>query len=68
MPECAYIDVILNMSWVLNMSKFSIWLSSEYASVTQRSEYARICLDRVNIEYCDTVKYRKQKTKKTKKI
>ena len=48
MPECAYTDMILNMSWVLNMSKFSIWPSSEYASVTQHSEYVRICLDRVN--------------------
>ena len=30
----------------LNMAKFWTWLGSRYASVTQRSEYARICLDR----------------------
>ena len=47
------------MPWVINMPKFWIWQSSEYgaqgpqyASVTQRSEYARTCLDRVlNISY-----------------
>ena len=32
---------------VLNMPKFWIWQVSQYASVTQRSEYVRICLDRV---------------------
>ena len=47
------------MPRVINMPKFGIWQSSEYgaqgpqyASVTQRSEYARTCLDRVlNISY-----------------
>ena len=29
------------------MAKFQIWQGFQYASVTQRSEYARICLDRV---------------------
>ena len=29
------------------MAKFWIWQSSQYASVTQGSEYDRICLDRV---------------------
>ena len=32
---------------LLNMGKFWIWQGSQYASVTQRSEYARICLNRV---------------------
>ena len=35
------------MPRVLNMPKFWIWHGSQYASVTQRSEYARIYLDRV---------------------
>ena len=48
MPECAYINRILNMPRVLKMSKFCICQSSEYGSgtqytgVTQRSEYARV--------------------------
>ena len=29
------------------MPKFWVWQGSQYASVTQRSEYARVCLDRV---------------------
>ena len=29
---------------LLNMVKLWIWQGSQYASVTQRSEYARICL------------------------
>ena len=37
---------ILNMAWVLNMAKFRIWQGCQYAIVSQRSEYARICLDR----------------------
>ena len=32
---------------ILNMAKFSIWQGSQYANITQRSEYTRICLDRV---------------------
>ena len=32
---------------ILNMAKFWILLGSQYASVTQRSEYTRICLDKV---------------------
>ena len=32
---------------ILNMVKFWIWPGSQYVNVTQRSEYARICLDRV---------------------
>ena len=32
---------------VLNIAKFWIWQGSQYASVTQRSEYFRIYLDRV---------------------
>ena len=35
------------MPQVLNMPKFSIWQCFQYASVTQRSEYTKICLDRV---------------------
>ena len=31
---------------ILNMPKIWIWQGSEYSSVTQRSEYAIICLDR----------------------
>ena len=52
MSEYAWIclnkqDYALNMHRVLNMLKFWIWQGSQYASVTQPSEYARICLDRV---------------------
>ena len=32
---------------ILNMAKFWIWQGCQYVSVTQRSKYARICLDRV---------------------
>ena len=32
---------------ILNMVKFWIRQGSQYAKVTQRSEYARICLERV---------------------
>ena len=32
---------------IQNMAKFWIWQGSPYASVTQHSECARICLDRV---------------------
>ena len=32
---------------ILNMAKFRIWQGSQYPSVTERSEYARICLNRV---------------------
>ena len=32
---------------ILNLAKFWIWQGSQYASVTQRSDYARICLSRV---------------------
>ena len=34
------------MPWVLNMPKFWIWEDAQYASATQRSEYAGICFDR----------------------
>ena len=37
------------MPRVLNIPKFRIWEGPQYASVTQRSKYARICLDRLNI-------------------
>ena len=53
MPESAYINSISEYAWgpkytkILNMAKLCIWQSSHYGSVTQRSEYARICLDRV---------------------
>ena len=34
------------------MAKFQTWLGSQYASVTRRSEYAKICLGRgLNISY-----------------
>ena len=33
MPDCAYINRILNMPWVLTMLKFWIWQSSEYGRV-----------------------------------
>ena len=39
MPECAYINRLMNMP--------RVWQGPQYASVTQRSDYARICLDRV---------------------
>ena len=32
---------------ILDTEKFGTWQGSQYASVTERSEYARICLDRV---------------------
>ena len=32
---------------ILNTAKFWIWQGSQYASVTQRSEYARISIARV---------------------
>ena len=32
---------------ILNTAKFWIWQGSQYGTVTQRYEYARICLDRV---------------------
>ena len=32
---------------ILNIAKLWIWQASQYASITQRSEYARIWLDRV---------------------
>ena len=56
MPECASIKMILNISRVPNMSKFIckfwIWQVSQYVIVTQRYEYARICLDKVrNISF-----------------
>ena len=53
MPECPYINRILNMSWVLkydkilNKANFWIWQVSHYATNKHGSEYARICLDRV---------------------
>ena len=34
-------------SKILNIAKFWIWQCSHYVSIAQRSEYARICLDRV---------------------
>ena len=34
-------------TFILNPQKFWIWQGSEYASVTQRSEYVRIRLDKV---------------------
>ena len=40
-------DRVLNISCVWNMPKFWIWQGSQHESVTQRLEYARICLDRV---------------------
>ena len=45
MSECAYLNRILNMSVVLNMPKFRVKQGSHYTSVTQRSEYDRICHD-----------------------
>ena len=33
--------------WVVNMPKFWIWQGSQYVSVTQCSQYARISYDRV---------------------
>ena len=50
MPECAYKNRILNMGQAylrLNLPKFWVWQGSKYASITQHSEYARMCLDRV---------------------
>ena len=35
------------MPSVLNMPKFWMWQGSQYTSITQHSEYARICIDRV---------------------
>ena len=47
MPECAWINRILNMPRLLNIPNFQIWQGFQYASVTKHSENARICLDRV---------------------
>ena len=47
MPEYAYVNMILNMPWVLNISKFWIWQGSWYASVRQHSTNAKIGLDRI---------------------
>ena len=33
---------------ILNMAKLCIWQGSQYASATQRSEYARVCLRVLN--------------------
>ena len=51
-PWWAYINRILNAlspkcAKILNMAKFWIWQSSQYTSVSQRSKYGRICLDRI---------------------
>ena len=32
---------------ILNVDKFWTWQGSQYTSVTQRSEYTKICLDKV---------------------
>ena len=43
---------------ILNMSKLWIWQCSKYANVTQRSECARICLDKVlNISWVQDPEY-----------
>ena len=39
------------MPWILNMPKFWIRESSEYANVTHQSEYAKISLGRVQNGY-----------------
>ena len=52
-PECGYINSDSEYAagpkyaTVLNMKKFWMWQGSQYASLTQRSDYVRICLDRV---------------------
>ena len=40
---------VLKYAKILNMVKFWIRQGSQYANVTKRSEYARICIDRVLI-------------------
>ena len=52
MPECPYKQdpeyaSRPNYAKILKTTNFQIWQGSEYASVTQRSEYAKICLYRV---------------------
>ena len=53
MPEGTQIGKVLNNALgskhakILNVAKVLIWQASQYASVTQRSEYTRICLGRV---------------------
>ena len=37
----------LKYAKILNMAKFWIWQGSQYESITQHSQYARLCLDRV---------------------
>ena len=32
---------------MLNMEKFCTWQGSQYGNITQHSEYATVCLDRV---------------------
>ena len=44
MPEHA---LGLKYAKILNVTKFGIWQGSQYGSITQYFEYARICLDRV---------------------
>ena len=49
MTEYAWICLksrLLNLPRILNMAKFWIRQKSQYASITQNSEYAMICLDR----------------------
>ena len=42
-PSSKMFDMVLNMPWVLSeYGKVLIWQHSQYARVTQRSEYARV--------------------------
>ena len=47
MREYAWMCLNKQDSGYVSMAKFWIWQGSQNASVTQRSEYARLCLDRV---------------------
>ena len=55
-PECAWMWLYKQDSEyasgpkyakILNMAKFWIWQGCQYANITQRSEYARICLGKI---------------------
>ena len=54
MPENC-LDIVLNISWVLNMPGFWIWEDSEYARITQGSKHATIWLNMSEFSIIDRV-------------
>ena len=39
----------LKYAIILNRAKLWLWQGSQYASITQHSDHARICLDKVKV-------------------